>query len=67
MGKNPIGLGRTFTMSPDQKGIETFDREGSVHSCRFTMSPDQKGIETSSLLLLSATFFVHTEPRSKGD
>ena len=35
-----------FTMSPDQKGIETdvLARMAAIPS--FTMSPDQKGIET---------------------
>ena len=35
-----------FTMSPDQKGIET-DCPRRVEVDWFTMSPDQKGIETS--------------------
>ena len=33
-------------MSPDQKGIETFEDELGRVATPFTMSPDQKGIET---------------------
>ena len=39
-----------FTMSPDQKGIETAMDRGPVRRARFTMSPDQKGIETLSTM-----------------
>ena len=35
-----------FTMSPDQKGIETNRPHRGEFPNQFTMSPDQKGIET---------------------
>ena len=35
-----------FTLSPDQKGIETRHHAQSVAPKSFTLSPDQKGIET---------------------
>ena len=35
-----------FTLSPDQKGIETADRRQVATVWEFTLSPDQKGIET---------------------
>ena len=35
-----------FTLSPDQKGIETPNEDGIAYFERFTLSPDQKGIET---------------------
>ena len=37
---------REFTLSPDQKGIETSDFPSLVVAREFTLSPDQKGIET---------------------
>ena len=37
-----------FTMSPDQKGIETSVQVRDNIRPAFTMSPDQKGIETRS-------------------
>ena len=38
--------GPKFTMSPDQKGIETRHVHSNESLAMFTMSPDQKGIET---------------------
>ena len=35
-----------FTLSPDQKGIETATAESDDDDIAFTLSPDQKGIET---------------------
>ena len=35
-----------FTLSPDQKGIETLEPRGDGQAWEFTLSPDQKGIET---------------------
>ena len=40
-----------FTMSPDQKGIETSTGNPYAEGTTFTMSPDQKGIETAFLPL----------------
>ena len=37
---------KMFTMSPDQKGIETIYGIAFYLPFWFTMSPDQKGIET---------------------
>ena len=55
-----------FTLSPDQKGIETSEPVQVGLGGRFTLSPDQKGIETY-LGTEASSFRVHTEPRSKGD
>ena len=38
-----------FTLSPDQKGIETVGLGGVDGRGLFTLSPDQKGIETTGL------------------
>ena len=35
-----------FTLSPDQKGIETLALVDLEFETEFTLSPDQKGIET---------------------
>ena len=35
-----------FTLSPDQKGIETIVVVTEQFGNKFTLSPDQKGIET---------------------
>ena len=35
-----------FTLSPDQKGIETAGRIVVFENREFTLSPDQQGIET---------------------
>ena len=37
-----------FTLSPDQKGIETSETVRMTSPSGFTLSPDQKGIETSN-------------------
>ena len=56
-----------FTLSPDQKGIETRNLAGRQQESKFTLSPDQKGIETKSVFPSGPGSIVHTEPRSKGD
>ena len=56
-----------FTMSPDQKGIETGLCAKIRSACAFTMSPDQKGIETRIVGSFGPGSIVHNEPRSKGD
>ena len=56
-----------FTLSPDQKGIETDYGGGKRGETTFTLSPDQKGIETPADSCDSHVGRVHTEPRSKGD
>ena len=61
--KTPLG----FTLSPDQKGIETMVRRDGDAYVSFTLSPDQKGIETVSHGTTYSPTIVHTEPRSKGD
>ena len=38
----------SFTLSPDQKGIETYGSSRVDGGSEFTLSPDQKGIETIS-------------------
>ena len=43
-------------MSPDQKGIETFEHLLLIKEDQFTMSPDQKGIETFSRARTSKAF-----------
>mgnify|MGYP005842213591 CR=1 FL=1 len=57
----------SFTLSPDQKGIETGRRPRENGIRMFTLSPDQKGIETANKRGLEHEIRVHTEPRSKGD
>ena len=56
-----------FTLSPDQKGIETFPLSSLLRSILFTLSPDQKGIETLGPTAKPWPSTVPTEPRSKGD
>ena len=55
-----------FTLSPDQKGIETYPHLPKVRVVGFTLSPDQKGIETK----LSHQHFVFSlftlSPDQKG-
>ena len=57
----------SFTLSPDQKGIETPNDCCPIWDSEFTLSPDQKGIETGASRHHVLIHHVHTEPRSKGD
>ena len=44
----PLSSDHWFTLSPDQKGIETVGGRTLGVCVVFTLSPDQKGIETKS-------------------
>ena len=54
-----------FTLSPDQKGIETSVMYIMVFSSLFTLSPDQKGIETPRPELVVRVGFT-LSPDQKG-
>ena len=56
----------SFTLSPDQKGIETVQPATGVCDQGFTLSPDQKGIETSVLLSFSLLAAFTLSPDQKG-
>ena len=48
-----------FTLSPDQKGIETLQPGDLGGDLRFTLSPDQKGIETNTSVMYIMVFRSH--------
>ena len=58
MGASLSAIPRTFTLSPDQKGIETSSQRLGGGWWWFTLSPDQKEIET----ILDVVFIL--EPSS---
>ena len=54
-----------FTLSPDQKGIETIKALNRLSQVRFTLSPDQKGIETAQNVEIHHSVFT-LSPDQKG-
>ena len=54
-----------FTLSPDQKGIETPTPGAGGDCAPFTLSPDQKGIETGKPLPATMLRFT-LSPDQKG-
>ena len=61
--KNVIAV---FTLSPDQKGIETHERLSRLENPRFTLSPDQKGIETTNCVEPKSSKVFTLSPDQKG-
>mgnify|MGYP005844536451 CR=1 FL=1 len=55
-----------FTLSPDQKGIETSFWMMSGAMSSFTLSPDQKGIETTGKLARMRKLPFTLSPDQKG-
>ena len=55
-----------FTMSPDQKGIETLWTYRIRPQRPFTMSPDQKGIETRRRFSFDHHLLFTMSPDQKG-
>ena len=55
-----------FTLSPDQKGIETPNFAPDFVPPKFTLSPDQKGIETPSSIPSCGTATFTLSPDQKG-
>ena len=56
----------SFTLSPDQKGIETRTEGRSDGGKPFTLSPDQKGIETCDVHCKEAFPMFTLSPDQKG-
>ena len=64
-GKKSLPERGKFTLSPDQKGIETPRIVSASDPSSFTLSPDQKGIETIVVVVLSRCGFT-LSPDQKG-